>query len=137
MKPARTLNTVNTVLLVAGIALTMACGYSHSMTPASPGTMPVIRTLNPNTVAHGTAAFSLEVDGTGFNNNSSVSFNQAPMATTWTNSGKVTAMIPASAIMNAGMVNVTITNPAVVGMGQYGGGGMTAQTSTAVPFTIN
>jgi hypothetical protein len=133
----KAVNTQKTVLLAAGIALMMACGYSHSMTPPTAGTMPVIKTLNPTDVNHGTAAFSLEVDGTGFNSTAVVNFNQAAMATTWTNSGKVTAMIPASAIMNAGMVNVTVTNPAVTGTGPYGGGGMTAQTSTPMTFTIN
>ncbi|HXW99685.1 MAG TPA: IPT/TIG domain-containing protein [Candidatus Acidoferrales bacterium] len=133
----KAVNTLKTILLAAGIALMMACGYSHSMTPPTAGTMPVIKTLNPTDVNHGTAAFSLEVDGTGFNSTAVVNFNQAAMATTWTNSGKVTAMIPASAIMNAGMVNVTVTNPAVTGTGPYGGGGMTAQTSTPIAFTIN
>jgi len=133
----KAVNTLKTILLAAGIAFTLACGYSHSMTPPTTGTMPVIKALNPTDVNHGTATFQLEVDGTGFNSTAVVNFNKAAMATTWTNSGKVMAMIPASAIMNAGMVNVTVTNPAVTGTGPYGGGGMTAQTSTAVPFTVN
>ena len=137
MKALQNMKTVKTALLAAGIAMTLACGYSHSMTPPTAGTMPVIKALNPTDVNHGTQAFSLEVDGTGFNSTAVVNFNQAAMATAWTNSGKVTAMIPASAIMNAGMVNVTVTNPAVTGTGPYGGGGMTAQTSTPMAFTIN
>ena len=96
----------------------------------------MIAQLNPASMTHGSAAFTLEVDGTNFNANAVVNFNNAAQTgTTWVNSAKLTVMIPASAITTAGTVPVTVTNPGTPG-GPYGGGTQ-SETSAVVNFTIN
>lgn len=123
-----------TILILSAIAV--GCGYgSHSTTPPMAGTAPTISALVPNNVDHGAAAFTMMVNGASFSGKAVVNFNGAAMATSWTNAGQITAQIPQSAIMNAGVVPVTVTNPAVAG-GIYGGG-TAAATSTPMNFTIN
>jgi hypothetical protein len=134
MKTLSTLKVASTTLLAGLILFALGCGYSKSMVPVQPGTMPTISQLNP---ASGTAnnSFLLEVDGTQFANNAAINFNGVPMTTTVVSSNKLQATIPATAVMNAGAVPVTVTNPAVGG-GRYGGG-TNAATSTPVNFTVN
>ncbi len=116
--------------------LAVGCGYgSHTTTPPQPGTTPVISGLVPNNVIGGSAAFPFEVDGSSFAANAVINFNGAAQTTTFVSTGKLTAMIPATAIMTAGTVPVTVTNPGIPG-GPYGGGTSPA-TSTAMNFTIN
>jgi hypothetical protein len=127
---------VNTALVAGLLALGIACGYSKpATTPAAAGTMPTITSLNPNTVAHGTAQFALQVNGTNFNSNAQVNFNGTAMTTQRTNAGLVMATIPASAIATAQVVQVTVTNPGTPG-GVYGGGTQ-AETSAPMSFTID
>jgi hypothetical protein len=127
---------LKTVLVAALLGLGMACGYSKpATTPAAAGTMPTISKLSPDSATHGDGEFSLIVSGSNFNGNASVNFNNTSMTTVWTNSGLVTATIPASAIATAGMVQVTVTNPGTPG-GEYGGGTQ-AETSAPMTFTIN
>lgn len=127
---------VNTALVAGLLALGLACGYSKpASTPAAAGTMPTIASLDPNTVAHGSSEFPLQVNGTNFNGNAQVNFNGAAMSTKWTNAGLITATIPASAIATAQVVQVTVTNPGTPG-GVYGGGTQ-AETSAPMTFTID
>jgi hypothetical protein len=100
-----------------------------------PGTTPTIKELNPVSITAGGDAFSLEVDGLDFSGSAIVNFNGAAMTTQFANSGKITATIPASAIMNSGTVPVTVTNPATPG-GPYGGGTAPA-TSLPMNFVID
>jgi hypothetical protein len=134
MKTRSPLKLVSTTLLVGLILFSLACGYSKSMMPVQPGTMPTIAQLNP---ASGTAnnSFQLEVDGTMFASKAVINFNGAAMATTVVSSTKLQATIPATAVMSTGAKPVTVTNPAVPG-GRYGGG-TSAETSTPVNFTVN
>jgi len=123
-----------TILMLCAVAV--GCGYgSHSTMPPAAGTTPVIAALAPNNATAGGAAFMLTVTGSSFNSNAVVNFANQQMMTSWTNSGMVTASIPASAIATAGTVQVTVTNPAMGG-GIYGGG-TKAATSLPMNFTIN
>src|SRR5215469_7830395 len=98
-----------TILMLSAIAV--GCGYgSHSTTPPMAGTTPTISSLVPNNANHGSAAFTLMVNGANFGNKAVVNFNGAAMTTSWMSAGVVTAQIPSSAIMNAGVVPVTVTN---------------------------
>jgi len=116
-----------TILMLSAIAV--GCGYgSHSTTPPMAGVTPTISMLVPASETHGTD-FLLTVDGANFGSKAVVNFNGKAMATAWVNAGQVTTQIPGSAIMNAGVVPVTVTNPAVAGGGTYGGGGTSAATS--------
>ena len=121
-----------TVLLLCAIAI--GCGYgSKATTPPQPGATPVITQLTPPSVIHGNA-FALEVDGTSFAANAVINFGGTAETTTSPSAGKLHANIPSTAIMTAGTVPVTVTNPATPG-GIYGGG-TTAVTSTAMNFTV-
>lgn len=122
------MNTKNkTLILALLLAASVACGYSKPKT-----TMPTISQLNPASATAGGAQFQLEVDGTNFAANAVVSFNSATEPTTVVSSAKLEAMIPASAIMHAGTVQVTVTNPATGGI--YG---MGSATSAPMTFTVN
>ena len=121
------------VLLLA--AISVGCGYSKHTTPPQPGATPTIAQLVPNNANHGGPAFTFEVDGTTFAANAVINFNGAAQSTTVVSQTKLTTMIAATAIMNAGTVPVTVTNPATPG-GIYGGG-TTAVTSAPMNFTIN
>jgi len=119
--------TSKTLILALLLAAGVACGYSKPKT-----TMPAISQLNPGTATAGGAQFQLEVDGTNFAANAIVYFNGVAEPTTVVSASKLEAMIPASAIMNAGMVPVTVTNPGTGGM--YGTGSV---TSAPMNFTVN
>ena len=122
-----------TVLLLCTFAV--GCGYgSKTTTPPAAGTMPIITQLTPPSVMHSTASFQLEVDGTSFMSSAVINFNGTAETTTSPSAGKLQATIPATAIMSAGPVPVTVTNPGTPG-GIYGGGTNPA-TSTPMTFTV-
>jgi hypothetical protein len=124
------------LLIVVFLTLiSVGCGYSKSTMPAQPGTMPAIAQLNPSSVIAGSSSFAFEVDGTNFGSAAVINFNGASQTTTRVSAAKLMTTIPASAIMNAGTVPVTVTNPGTPG-GMYGGG-TAAATSTPMNFTIN
>lgn len=116
-----------TLPLIMLLAVGLGCGYSKPKT-----NMPAISQLNPASVTAGSGQFLLEVDGTNFASNALINFNGTSEATTVMSSSKLTAMIPGSAIVSSGTVQVTVTNP---GSGvMYGGGPV---MSGPKPFTIN
>ncbi len=122
------------LFLAALLSLGSACGYSsHATTPATPGTVPTIATLTPNNGSANTA-FQLVIAGTGFNANATVNFGGV-ITPTQVTATQITVMVPATADMTSGTVNVTVTNPGTMG-GIYGGGTQ-AETSTPVTFTVN
>lgn len=115
------------LLLIALLAVGIGCGYSKPK-----NAMPTISQLNPASTAAGSPQFQLEVDGSNFASGAVINFNGVAESTTVMNSSTLVAMIPATAIMTAATVPVTVTNPASTGM--YGTG---AVTSSAMNFTIN
>lgn len=132
------MKTLTTISLVPLIALTMACGYSSKPAAPAPGSMPTIAQLNPTNATAGEAAFTLTVTGTNFGSKAMVNWNGvAQTSTAFVSSTEVTVAVPASAVMAAGTVQITVTNPGTPGTGMYGGGGTAAATSTPMAFTIN
>lgn len=125
------------LMLTLALALMfVGCGYSSkTTTPPQPGSVPVISGLVPPNANHGGPAFTLEVDGSTFGSQATISFNNVSYSATWVNSGKLQAMIPSGAIGAAGTVQVTVTNPGTPG-GIYGGGTQ-PETSAPMNFTIN
>jgi len=122
------MSTISKTLLLALLAAVgVGCGYSKPKT-----SMPAISHLSPPDANAGSGQFQLEVDGVSFASNAAVSFNGVAETTTVVNSTKLEATIPASAIMTAGTVPVTVTNPASGGI--YGMGSV---TSAPMNFTIN
>lgn len=120
-------NKTKTLSLIVLLAAGIGCGYSNPKTA-----MPAISQLNPSSAAAGGAQFQLEVDGSNFATGAVINFNGVAESTTVMNSRTLVTMIPASAIMAAATVPVTVTNPASNGM--YG---MAPVTSSPMNFTIN
>jgi hypothetical protein len=132
------MKTVNTILLVALTALTLACGYSSpKSTPPAAGTMPSISELTPNDATAGGAAFTLTVNGTNFNSNAQINWNGTAQTTAYVSGSQLTLSVPASLIANSVSVSVTVTNPGNPGTGVYGTGATQAETSNTMTFTIN
>jgi hypothetical protein len=127
-------------LLTVLSAFALACGgYGSSQTAAPPtaGTTPTITLLAPGSATHGDPAFVLTVTGTSFSTTAVINFGGVAQTTNQVSTTQLTATITASDIANAGAVPVTVTNPAVVGKGPYGGGGTLAETSGPMSFTVN
>ena len=133
------MKTFQTISLIALIALAMACGYSSKPAPPAQGTAPTIAQLTPDSANAGGVGFTLTVTGTNFGSKAVVNWNGVAQTanTTVMSATELTVAVPASAIMAAGTVKVTVTNPATAGTGPYGGGGTAAATSTSTTFTIN
>ena len=74
--------------------------------------VPSISSLAPSTVTAGGQAFTLTVNGNGFIQSSTVSFNGSAKTTTFVSSTKLTAAILAADIATSGNANVTVNNPA-------------------------
>ncbi|MGB7131808.1 MAG: IPT/TIG domain-containing protein [Candidatus Sulfotelmatobacter sp.] len=132
------MKNMGVVMLAAVTIFALACGYSSkATTPSTPGTVPAISQLAPDSMDHGGAGFILTVNGNNFLSTSVLNFNGTAQTTTFVSANQLMATIPASAIETSGTVPVTVTNPATTGMGAYGSGGTTAETSTPMNFTIN
>src|SRR5437588_5478794 len=112
------------------------CGYSKPAASApQPGAVPVIAQLVPNSAKAGSPAFTLTVNGSGFNPDATINWNGSK--TTFVSGNQLTATIPASAIATPGTVTVTVTNPGHTAGGIYGSGGTMAETSAPMNFTVN
>jgi hypothetical protein len=130
------MKTVQVILLIGLITMGMACGYSKpATTAAQPGAIPTLSNLNPASQISGSSAFLLTVNGANFGANAMINFNGAVETTTRVSSTQLTTTISGSAIMAAGTVPVTVTNPGTPG-GMYGGGTL-AETSAPMNFTID
>lgn len=130
------MNLTKTMLLAALLAAGVGCGYSHSTTPPSPGTMPNISQLSPNNVTAGMSGVVLTVNGTNFNSNATINWNGTALPkTTFVTANQLMTTIPDTNIASAGTATVTVTNPGTAG-GTYGGG-TSPETSNSMTFTIN
>jgi trimeric autotransporter adhesin len=85
---------------------------------------PAISSLSPSSVTAGAASFPLTVSGSNFVNGSQIVFGGTTLATTFVNSGSLTATVNASQVATAGPISVTVFNP----------GGV---TSAAATFTVS
>jgi hypothetical protein len=99
---------------------------SRSFTIVAPNPVPSIGSLEPSSIAAGSAAFTLTVNGTGFVSSSVVQWNGAARATSFGSNTRLTASIPASDVAVGGSASVTVFSPGP-------GGG----TSSEATFTIN
>jgi len=130
------MKSAKTILLVALLATGLACGYSSkSTTPAMAGAMPNIASLSPMSTAVGSMGVVLTVNGTNFNTNATINWNNAVLSTSHVSANQLTATIPNADTAASGTATVNVTNPGTPG-GPYGGGTM-AETSNSMTFTIN
>jgi hypothetical protein len=93
-----------------------APGNPHTVVLTGTGVLPnpvphVNQPLVPLAAAPGGAGFTLTVNGTGFVSGSVVKWNGAALATTFVNSGQLTATVPAANVATAGTVSVTAFSP--------------------------
>ena len=130
------MKTWNLVLVIGLATLAASCGYSHNYMQPTPGTVPAIAQLMPNSTTHGDPTFTLTVNGSNFNPNAVINFGNATLTTTYVSTAQVTASVPASDVAAAGAVAVTVTNPGKPG-GQYGGGTQSETSNPPVMFTVN
>ena len=104
----------------SGAPISIPVTYTVSA-PAIP--IPNISGLSPNPVIAGNGQFTLTVNGSNFQSGATVYFNGTALATTFVNSGQVTATVPASDILAAGSPSITAENS---------GGGMSAGSALTV-----
>jgi hypothetical protein len=98
---------------------------STTVTGSLYGAVPAISSISPNLVQAGSAAFTLTINGTGFNAGSTVNLGSTALATTYIGSSQLAASVTAAAIANYGWAAVTVSNPTP-------GGGV----SSVVPLTV-
>ncbi|MGH9839406.1 MAG: S8 family serine peptidase [Blastocatellia bacterium] len=101
--------------------------YTLRLSASTPNQNPIptIASLEPNSAIVGGPGFALMVNGSNFVNGSTVIWNGASRSTTFLNSAKLTAAIPATDLVAAGAARVSVLNPAP-------GGGL----SNAASFSI-
>jgi hypothetical protein len=74
---------------------------------------PVIKSLSPSSAPQDSAAFTLGLTGTGFNEESQVAWNGQVLPTTFLSTTTLTADVAESLLQQAGTVQVTVTNPSL------------------------
>jgi hypothetical protein len=77
--------------------------------PNSP--TPSISSVTPNTTSTGSSDFQLVVKGSNFASNAVVEWNNMALATSFSNSGQLVALVPAADVAAQGTANVAVTNP--------------------------
>jgi hypothetical protein len=77
------------------------------------GAIPATSLLSPSNIAAGSAGFNLTVNGSGFSNQSTVTWGGFNRTTTFVNANQLTAVIPASDITTPGTVSVGVTTTGV------------------------
>jgi hypothetical protein len=105
------------------VTVTTPFGTSNGATFTLTPRPPFMGSLSPSSINAGSAAFTLTVNGANFISAAVVDWGTTALATTFVNSGELTAAVPASLIATTGTANVTVTD--------------SAGTSTAATFTIN
>ena len=110
------------------VVATTPAGNSNGLifTVASSGSSgPTINSLSPSSVAVGSSAFTLTVNGSGFLSGATVQINGSNRTTSFLSSGQVTAKILASDVSTAGNKSINVTNPS-----GGNGGGPVSNTAT-------
>lgn len=125
------MRSIKTLPMLLLIAASLACGYSSNAN--STALMPAIAQLNPTNATAGGAAFTLTVNGSNFLSNAVVNWNNVAQATTVVSGNQLLVAIAPEMISDSGTVQITVTNPGMVG--RYGT--TPAQTSAPMDFTID
>ena len=68
--------------------------------------------LVPDAVSPGSGASALKVSGSGFVSGATIDFKGTALATTFVDSGHLSALLPATEVATAGTASVTVVNPA-------------------------
>jgi hypothetical protein len=85
-----------------------------------------VTAISPSQCNAGAAAFTLAVNGTGFSAESTVLWNGEPLATTFVNSTRLNALVPAARVADGGSAGVAV----------HSGGPDGGSMSNGVIFTV-
>jgi hypothetical protein len=91
------------------------------------GTVPLITSLSPPSIAATSPSFTLTVTGTSFAPGAVVQWNGSPRSTTWVGATQLTATITAADVASAGTATITVANPAPYS-------GTSAGTAFPIPY---
>lgn len=83
--------------------------WSASLAGLAP--VPGVTALSPSSALVGGAAFTLTVNGDGFNSSSVVQWNGSSLVTTYVSASEIQAQVPAGDLTVAGDAAVTVANP--------------------------
>lgn len=125
-----TAGTIETTALLSSISYDPVStnnqsSASSTITGSSYNAAPLVTQLSPMLIQAGSNAFTITVDGEGFNDNSTIMWNGQSLQTTYLSSGQLTASVEASLITQIGWAPISVSNPAP-------GGGQ----SNALPLSI-
>lgn len=73
--------------------------------------VPAISSVSPTQVHSGDAVFTLQVNGSGFTNTSSIMVNGAALATTYLSSSSLSTQVLASDLYEGGQLNILVVTP--------------------------
>jgi len=79
---------------------------------ACPQPVPALSGIIPNSILAGFGAFALTVNGSGFDQNSKVRWNDQELQTTFGGATQLAAQVPANLVASAGTAQVTVFRPA-------------------------
>jgi N-acetylneuraminic acid mutarotase len=85
---------------------------SFTVTASAGNPVPTIAGLNPSSLAAGAAPQTLTINGTGFLDSSTVTFNGISHAATFVNAGQLTISLTSADLATVGTYPVVVTNPA-------------------------
>lgn len=118
-------------ILYAVIAVSLNGCVSHAgSAPTGPSLVPEITSISPNTIALGSAPFTLTVNGSNFNLKSVVEWNGHARATTYVSGSQLKAAIMATDVLSSGTASIRVFNP------DPGGGTSPSQAFTIPGVTI-
>jgi len=93
------------------VTITAAGGTSPSATFTIEPPAPVITSLSLDSIATGSAQFTLTINGTGFISSSFAQWESTRLATTYVSATQLTAKVPASLIAVAGESSIIVYSP--------------------------
>lgn len=98
-------------LLATCLAVLATQGACYNDLTGQPADRAYISSIDPSTVVAGGAAFTLTVNGYGFEAADLLSWQGTPKSATLVSSRQLTAQIPATDISNPGLVQVAVYRP--------------------------
>src|SRR5215467_6740343 len=101
------------IFLFALVCLALAIAGQASPPPLN--AVPFLNPLTPGAVAPGGPTFTLAVSGTGFVSGSQVEWNGLALTTSFVNSSRLTASVPAALIAAPTTATITVVSPAPAG----------------------
>jgi hypothetical protein len=110
MRPA----SVGIVILVTFLLAACRGGSGGSQPPPEQDT-PTLSAISPSNAVVGSSAVNLALYGSNFENGANVSWNGAPLSSSWVSATQMTAAILTTDIASIGSVAVTVTNPGATG----------------------